>query len=104
VARDLPGDDPTIDWASPWAGASFIAGGTSITRERRMQEETFREFWKWSQLYPESSIRRITIEDFFDDEDTDIWWKVWVPEVKLPQSRILQCADGKLLVSVPSTR
>lgn len=82
VARNLPGDDPSIEWTSPWAGVSFIAGGCDSSSEAKMQLDAFAELWRWSFTYPDSSIRRITIEDFHDDKtEDDIWWKDFMPEV-----------------------
>ncbi|KAH7142163.1 hypothetical protein EDB81DRAFT_723433 [Dactylonectria macrodidyma] len=81
VARNLPGDDMSFEWASPWAGASFIAGGCDSAREKKMQLDAFAELWRWSIRYPESSIKRINLEDVFDDE-RDVWWKDYVPEFR----------------------
>ena len=82
VSRNLPGDEPTIEWASPWAGACFIAGGCSSPREAKMQLDAFAELWRWSIAYPESSIKQIIIEDFHDDKtEEDIWWKDYMPQV-----------------------
>ncbi len=82
VARNLPGDKPSIEWASPWAGVSFIAGGCSSPAEAKMQLDAFAELWRWSDAYPESSIKKIPIEDFHDDKtEDDIWWKEYMPEV-----------------------
>ncbi|CAG8022695.1 unnamed protein product [Penicillium olsonii] len=83
VAKNLPGDEPTIEWASPWAGASFIAGGCFSSREAKMQLDAFAELWRWSIAYPESSIKQITVEDFHEDKtEADIWWKDYMPEFR----------------------
>lgn len=82
-ARNLPGDKPSIDWASPWAGASFIPGGCTSADEIRMQRDAFAELWRLSVSRPESSIRQVYAEDFHDDKtEDDIWWKDYVPEVR----------------------
>lgn len=83
VARNLPGDERSIDWASPWAGASFIFGGCSTRREMKMQLDAYAELLRWSTIFPESSIKRITLDDVYDEEKTekDIWWKDFVPDV-----------------------
>ncbi|OJJ08939.1 hypothetical protein ASPVEDRAFT_77504 [Aspergillus versicolor CBS 583.65] len=82
VARNLPGDKPSIEWASPWAGVSFIAGGCSSPVEAKMQLDAFAELWRWSDAHPESSIKKIPIEDFHDDKtEDDIWWKDYMPDV-----------------------
>ncbi|KAH8428356.1 FAD-dependent oxidoreductase [Aspergillus melleus] len=83
VARNLPGDEPTIEWGSPWAGASFIAGGCLSRREEKMQLDAFAELWRWSVAYPDSSVKQITIDDFHDDKtEEDIWWKDHMPEFR----------------------
>lgn len=85
VARDLPGDDLSIDWASPWAGASFVAGGVSTSREKKMQIDTFAELWRMSISHPESSLKRITMEEFHEDlSEDDVWWKDYMPQVRFP--------------------
>lgn len=102
VARDLPGDDPSIEWASPWAGALIVLGGVSSSRDRKMQLRSFSELWKLSFQYPgpESGIRRIVLEDIFDDDRTesDIWWQKFMPEV----SRMLYCVciRNSMLISI----
>ncbi|KAK5083090.1 hypothetical protein LTR05_006972 [Lithohypha guttulata] len=81
VARNLPGDGLSAEWASPWAGASFIAGGTSSRIEQQMQLDTYSQLSHWAENYPESSVRLITLEDFFDfDDNSQIWWRM-LPEV-----------------------
>jgi len=82
IARDLPGDIPTIGWASPWAGANFIPGNCSSPQEAKMQLEAFAELWRLSIEHPESSVKRCLIEDFHDHKTEDeIWWKDYMPEV-----------------------
>jgi len=83
IARNLPGDDPCIEWASPWAGAVGVMGGVSSARDKKMQLCSFYELWDMSLLYPESSLRRITAEDVFNDDRSEdgIWWRDFMPEV-----------------------
>ena len=106
VARNLPGDEPTIEWASPWAGASFIAGGCLSRREAKMQLDAFAELWRWSVAYPDSSIKQITIDDFHDDKtEEDIWWKDYMPEASSATFcpvRSNPCAEECFLVPIPS--
>jgi hypothetical protein len=58
-------------------------GGVSSARDKKMQLRSFSELWDMSFLYPESSLRRITAEDVFNDNrsEDDIWWKDFMPEV-----------------------
>lgn len=88
VAKNLPGDDPTLEWASPWAGANFVAGYCTSPRDRKMQRDTFIELWRLAGRFPESSVKRIPIEDFFDEERTedDLWFKDFVPGVRNPEN------------------
>ena len=83
VAKDLPGDERTFGWASPWAGVSFIAGGCDNRREMQMQLDAFAELWRMSIRNPESSIKHMTINEVYNEVKTedDIWWKDYVPEV-----------------------
>ncbi|KAI8677878.1 DAO domain-containing protein [Fusarium keratoplasticum] len=81
IARDLPGDEPSIKWASPWAGANFVAGGCSSARERRMQMDAFTELWRLAIRHPESGVKRLPMEEFYDNErsDDDLWFKDFIP-------------------------
>ncbi|KAF9890101.1 hypothetical protein FE257_006262 [Aspergillus nanangensis] len=90
IARNLPGDEPSIDWASPWAGVSFVAGGCTSAREEKMQLDSFTELWRWGEAYPESSIRRVRMEDFYDDDKNpeEVWWKV-LPEFRVLPAHVL---------------
>ena len=83
IARDLPGDEPSIKWASPWAGANFVAGGCSSARERRMQMDAFTELWRLAIRHPESGVKRLPMEEFYDNErsDDDLWFKDFIPGV-----------------------
>jgi len=70
VARDLPGDDLSEDWASPWACAGWVAlGGTP--REEQMQLETLAFFEKLAAAHPESSARCGQLTDVHDAGPTD---------------------------------
>lgn len=48
-----------------------------------MQHETFAELWRLAIRFPESSVKRIPMEEFFDDERTveDLWYREFVPDV-----------------------
>ncbi|KAJ5085915.1 hypothetical protein N7532_010686 [Penicillium argentinense] len=83
VARNLPGDEPSIEWASPWAGALTVLGGIDSTRDKKMQLRSFSELWNMNARHPDSGIKRITLEDIFDDDrsEDDIWWKNFMPEI-----------------------
>ncbi|RTE70458.1 hypothetical protein BHE90_015156 [Fusarium euwallaceae] len=97
IARDLPGDEPCIKWASPWAGANFVAGGCSSARERRMQMDAFTELWRLAIRHPESSVKRLPMEEFYDNErsDDDLWFKDFMPGFRfLPKDRLPEGVRG----------
>ncbi|KAF5970008.1 d-amino-acid oxidase [Fusarium bulbicola] len=85
IAKNLPGDELTLEWASPWAGANFVAGYCISPRDRKMQRDTFIELWRLARRYPESSVKTIPMEEFFDKERTedDLWFKDFVPDFRL---------------------
>ncbi|KAM0427836.1 hypothetical protein ACHAPT_007293 [Fusarium lateritium] len=97
IARDLPGDEPSIKWASPWAGANFVAGYCPSARERRMQKDTFAELWRLAIRYPESGVKRLPMEEFYDEErsDDDLWFKDFIPGFRfLPKDQLPEGAKG----------
>ncbi|KAM6536414.1 hypothetical protein FALCPG4_002422 [Fusarium falciforme] len=97
IARDLPGDEPSIKWASPWAGANFVAGGCSSARERRMQMDAFTELWRLAIRHPESSVKRLPMEEFYDNErsDDDFWFKDFIPGFRfLPKDQLPEGVRG----------
>ncbi|KAF4462797.1 D-amino-acid oxidase [Fusarium albosuccineum] len=97
VARNLPGDEASLEWASLWAGANFVAGGCSSDRDKRMQLDSFAELWRLAARFPESSVKRIPMEDFFDDERNteEIWWKDFMPGFRLlPKDQLPKGAKG----------
>ncbi|KAJ4184918.1 hypothetical protein NW755_008832 [Fusarium falciforme] len=95
IARDFPGDKPSIKWASPWAGANFVAGGCSSARERRMQMDAFTELWRLAIRHPESSVKRLPMEEFYDNErsDDDFWFKDFIPGVGKAFRKMFKDAD-----------
>jgi D-amino-acid oxidase len=85
VARNLPGDPDSHEWASPWAGAVWMIKLPSNKWEQKMQLEAFRGWWKLAYTNPESSVRRIEMWDLVDFiPQEQIWYKN-----KLPGFRIL---------------
>jgi D-amino-acid oxidase len=57
IARDLPGDGESLDWASPWAGAVFLGLDGSTPEEQQMQRDAFAYLWSLATSNPESSVR-----------------------------------------------
>ncbi|KAJ6441133.1 kinesin [Purpureocillium lavendulum] len=82
IARDLPGDKPSLDWASPWAGAVFLGLDGSTPREQEMQRDSFAYLWALAVTHPESSVRRIEMHDLQETTTLDkIWYRDFMPEV-----------------------
>lgn len=57
VARNLPGDELTQQWSSPWAGALFLGLDGSTPREQKMQLDSFAYLYKLALTHPESSVK-----------------------------------------------
>lgn len=85
VARNLPGDPESTEWASPWAGAVFIGMDGSTPREQRMQLDAFAGWWKLALSNPESSVRRVEMHDLMDFTPLE---KVWYRD-RLPGFRVM---------------
>lgn len=84
VARNLPGDELNKEWASPWAGAVFLGLDGSNEREQKMQLDSFAVLWSLAVSNPESSIKRIEMNDFHDDKTIDqIWYRGKLPEFRV---------------------
>jgi hypothetical protein len=84
VARNLPGDDESLDWASPWAGAVFLGLDGSTPNEQKMQRDAFAYLWSLAITNPESSVRRIEMNDFQDSTTLDkIWYQDLMPEFRV---------------------
>ncbi|KAF5482882.1 D-amino-acid oxidase [Colletotrichum fructicola] len=85
VARNLPNDPESQEWASPWAGAVFMGMIPSTPREQKMQLDAFWTWWKLALEHPESSVRRVDMYDLVDGSSED---QVWYAN-KLPDYRVL---------------
>ncbi|TFK46336.1 nucleotide-binding domain-containing protein [Heliocybe sulcata] len=87
VARDMPGDPDSLDWASPWAGAGFGGGGTKPNdpEEMEMLKAAFRYYWNLSESHPESSVKKMRDVYFRDNvaTDADLWWKDFMPDYRI---------------------
>ncbi|KAK4034825.1 hypothetical protein C8A01DRAFT_38700 [Parachaetomium inaequale] len=89
VARDLPGDDPSQNWASPWACAGWVAlGGTPLEQEMQLTALTFLR--RLALDHPESSVRCVELTDIFPDgvkaNDTSpggVWFSGRVPDFEV---------------------
>ncbi|KAJ5715291.1 uncharacterized protein N7483_012472 [Penicillium malachiteum] len=80
VARNLPGDPDSTEWASPWAGAVFMGMDGSNLREQRMQLDAFASRWKIALNNPESSVRRVEMHDLMDFTPLEkVWYRDHLP-------------------------
>lgn len=57
VARNMPGDPPSLAWASPWAGAIFLGVDGCTPEQAKMQADSFERLWQLAEESPESSVR-----------------------------------------------
>ncbi|KAI9038305.1 uncharacterized protein KD926_010961 [Aspergillus affinis] len=85
VARNLPGDEPhSQEWASPWAGAVWTGMDGSTPREQQFQLNALAVWWKLALSDPESSVRRIEMNEYRDTKTLDqIWFAGKVPEFRV---------------------
>ncbi|PSN69156.1 nucleotide-binding domain-containing protein [Corynespora cassiicola Philippines] len=84
VAKNLPGDDLSLEWASPWAGAVFLGLDNSNSQEQKMQLDSFAVLWRLAASNPESSVKRIEMLDFHDDKTVDeIWYRGKMPDFRV---------------------
>lgn len=83
VGKNLPGDEPSTEWASPWAGANFVAGFADTAQRKMMQRDAFSELWRMANTKG-SGVQKITLEEYFDDDRTadDFWFKEFTPNVR----------------------
>ncbi|KAK4448809.1 hypothetical protein QBC34DRAFT_102862 [Podospora aff. communis PSN243] len=99
VARDLPGDAPSEQWASPWACAGWVAlGGTP--REEQMQLDTLAFLQKLAASHPESSARTGELTDIYGDGPADAG-ELWC-NGRVPGFQVLPSAGGSLAVKYAS--
>ncbi|CAI6089003.1 unnamed protein product [Clonostachys chloroleuca] len=99
VARNLPGDELSHEWASPWAGAVFLGLDGSNPREQKMQLDSFAFWWQLAKTHPESSVRAIEMNDFQDVTPLEkVWYRGKMPEFRVMEPHELP-KDAKLGMS-----
>ncbi|KAK3356881.1 FAD dependent oxidoreductase-like protein [Lasiosphaeria hispida] len=84
VARDLPGDALSQDWASPWACAGWAALGGS-PREQQMQLDALAYYRRLAASHPESGVRRAELTDLHDvgaESAEELWFRGRVPDFR----------------------
>ncbi|KAI5457066.1 hypothetical protein BGZ63DRAFT_417400 [Mariannaea sp. PMI_226] len=82
LARDLPGDDSSMKWASPWAGAGILPHPDSKGHD--LQTQTFKFYWALAHRDPTSGVQVVDVTEYFDDrmDDSTIWYKQIVPKYR----------------------
>ncbi|KAK7214128.1 hypothetical protein V2G26_021306 [Clonostachys chloroleuca] len=84
VARNLPGDPESTEWASPWAGAVFMGMADSNEKEQKLQLDSFWVWWRQALSHPESSVRQVEMEDLIDDATLDqVWYRNKLPDFRI---------------------
>ena len=84
IARNLPGDPDSQDWASPWAGAVWMGMADSSSDDQKMQLEAFAYWWRLALRHPESSVRRIQMLDLMDFIPLEkVWYRYKMPGFRL---------------------
>ncbi|KAI1148311.1 nucleotide-binding domain-containing protein [Nemania diffusa] len=76
VARDLPSEMPSQDWASPWACPGWVALGGSA-REQQMQLDALASCRKLAVSHSESSVRTNELTDVYGvgkASASDLWY------------------------------
>ncbi|KAG5788110.1 hypothetical protein H9Q69_012828 [Fusarium xylarioides] len=82
VARDLPGDDSSQQWASPWAGAGILPHPDYKGHD--LQTESFKFYWALAHRDPTSGVQVVDVTEYYDDRDDDstIWYKRMAPKYR----------------------
>lgn len=89
VGHILPGDPPTKEWASPWAGAIWVGVHDSSPEEIKMQFGGYAGLFKLALDHPESSVRHIKMTEIMDrGSKEDVWYAH-----KVPDFRFLECHE-----------
>lgn len=84
MARNLPGDPESYEWASPWAGAIWLGMADSNPAEQEMQLDSLAVLLKLARTNPESSVRQIEMLDLMDHNDmSQVWYKNKVPNFRV---------------------
>ena len=84
MARNLPGDPESYEWASPWAGAIWLGMADATLAEQEMQLDSLAVLLKLARTNPESSVRQIEMLDLMDHSDiSQVWYKDKVPNFRI---------------------
>ncbi|ODQ67939.1 nucleotide-binding domain-containing protein [Nadsonia fulvescens var. elongata DSM 6958] len=81
-------------WASPWAGAIFHPTPNVAPWRQRLETESFRLYWKWSNLDVTAGIEQRQMRAFYDSTSlvnpkTGVWAKKLMPKFRWLQDNEL---------------
>ncbi|KAH6950274.1 hypothetical protein DER45DRAFT_513045 [Fusarium avenaceum] len=95
IARDLPGDDSSQQWASPWAGAGILPHPDYKGHD--LQTESFKFYWALAHRDPTSGVQIVDVTEYYDDRDDDssIWYRQMAPKYRRLLSKDLP-ANAKI--------
>ncbi|KAL5590387.1 hypothetical protein FOBRF1_013944 [Fusarium oxysporum] len=95
VARDLPGDDSSQQWASPWAGAGILPHPDYKGHD--LQTESFKFYWALAHRDPTSGVQVVDVTEYYDDreDDSTIWYRRMAPKYRRLPSKDLP-ANAKM--------
>ncbi|KAJ9133707.1 Nucleotide-binding domain-containing protein [Pleurostoma richardsiae] len=80
IARNLPGDPDSQEWASPWAGAVWLGMLNSSDADQKIQLKSLALWRNLAERHPESSVRRLQLIDVIDEiPPEEIWYRNKVP-------------------------
>ncbi|SPO07234.1 related to D-amino acid oxidase [Cephalotrichum gorgonifer] len=80
IAKNLPGDPDSQEWASPWAGATWLGMLNSSEADQEIQLKSLAYWWSLARRHPESSVRRLQLVDVVDSvRPEDMWYSNRVP-------------------------
>lgn len=95
VGEYLPGDEMTPGYPSQWAGAIWLGTHNATPREQVMQLGGLAHLWKIAERYPESSVRKITMNEVMDYGSVeDVWYRKHVMDFRMiPQEELPKGAN-----------
>lgn len=106
MAKNLPGDEDSQEWASPWAGAIWLGMLNSSEADQKIQLDALAYWWRLSQRNPEAGVRRLKMIDIFDDgAPSKAWYSNKVPNFRLlnkdelPEGAAFGVTYGSIIVT-----
>jgi glycine/D-amino acid oxidase-like deaminating enzyme len=102
IARNLPGDPESTEWASPWAGAIWMGSEDASPSAQKMQLDSLAYWMRLAGQYPESSVKMAEMHDLMDHVPLEkVWYRNMVPGFRVMDKSEIP-ADAKLGVAYQS--